>query len=102
MEAVRSTAHAGEAFIYPTGLCFGVYQSNDAQASVTAALDAGYRSIDTARVYKNEAAVGDAIRSAVFVNALQNGPSSAGLTLLAQLARNCQQKGRLRYFQGQR
>ena len=44
-------------------LGFGVFQVPDAetQAAVTAALDAGYRSIDTAKIYGNEAGVGAAI-----------------------------------------
>lgn len=46
-------------------LGFGVYQINDAEEcerSVHAALGTGYRSIDTAAAYKNEEAVGKAIR----------------------------------------
>jgi diketogulonate reductase-like aldo/keto reductase len=44
-------------------LGFGVFQVPDAetQAAVTAALDAGYRSIDTAKIYGNEAGVGAAV-----------------------------------------
>ncbi len=44
-------------------LGFGVFKVPDAetQAAVTAALDAGYRSIDTAKLYGNEAGVGSAI-----------------------------------------
>ena len=40
-------------------LGFGVFQIHDAEtaAAVAAALDAGYRSIDTAAIYKNEAGV---------------------------------------------
>jgi 2,5-diketo-D-gluconate reductase A len=42
---------------------FGVYlvPPDQTQAAVTAALQAGYRSIDTAALYRNEAAVGKAI-----------------------------------------
>ena len=42
----------------------GVWQITDAQvpAAVQAALDAGYRSIDTATIYGNESAVGAALR----------------------------------------
>lgn len=46
-------------------LGFGVYQMNDAQQcedAVLAALQAGYRLIDTAAAYQNEEAVGRAIR----------------------------------------
>ncbi|MGH8955652.1 MAG: aldo/keto reductase [Microbacterium sp.] len=44
-------------------LGYGVFQVPDAEttAAVTAALDAGYRSIDTAAIYGNEAGVGRAI-----------------------------------------
>ncbi|WP_324193039.1 aldo/keto reductase [Nocardia transvalensis] len=45
-------------------LGFGVFQvpENDAFDAVTAALEVGYRSIDTAMIYGNEAEVGRAIR----------------------------------------
>lgn len=44
-------------------LGFGVFQvpHDETAAAVTAALAAGYRSIDTARIYGNEAGVGEAI-----------------------------------------
>lgn len=44
-------------------LGFGVFQVPDAEtrAAVTSALEAGYRSIDTAAIYGNEAGVGQAI-----------------------------------------
>jgi 2,5-diketo-D-gluconate reductase A len=47
-------------------LGFGVYQIPDAkecETSVTLAIEAGYRSIDTASAYMNESAVGNAIKS---------------------------------------
>jgi 2,5-diketo-D-gluconate reductase A len=46
-------------------LGFGVYKIPDADAAsaVHAALDAGYRHIDTAALYRNEAGVGDGIRA---------------------------------------
>lgn len=46
-------------------LGFGTFElpSDDARAMVTAALDTGYRHIDTAQAYKNEAAVGEAINA---------------------------------------
>jgi 2,5-diketo-D-gluconate reductase A len=46
-------------------LGFGVWQVEDdaAEAAVTTALEAGYRSIDTARIYGNEAGVGRALKS---------------------------------------
>ncbi|KAF8904438.1 NADP-dependent oxidoreductase domain-containing protein [Gymnopilus junonius] len=42
-------------------LGFGVYQNYDAKTSVLEAFKAGYRHIDTAQAYKNEAACADAI-----------------------------------------
>lgn len=44
-------------------LGFGVWQvpNEGANAAVTAAIEAGYRSIDTAAIYGNEAGVGDAL-----------------------------------------
>ncbi|MGW3243793.1 aldo/keto reductase [Streptomyces sp. NPDC001070] len=46
-------------------LGFGVFQVPDAEtaATVTAALESGYRSIDTAAIYGNEAGVGQALAS---------------------------------------
>lgn len=46
-------------------LGFGVWQvpNEDVGGAVQAALDAGYRSIDTAQGYSNEAGVGDAIKA---------------------------------------
>ncbi|GIF36677.1 aldo/keto reductase [Actinoplanes xinjiangensis] len=45
---------------------FGVFQIPEAQtaAAVTTALEAGYRSIDTAAIYHNESGVGEALKSA--------------------------------------
>ncbi|MFC4065277.1 aldo/keto reductase [Actinoplanes subglobosus] len=45
---------------------FGVFQIPEAQtaAAVTTALEAGYRSIDTAAIYHNEAGVGAALKAA--------------------------------------
>ncbi len=48
-------------------LGLGVYQSENGKETIDAihwALDAGYRHIDTARIYRNEEAVGEAVRSA--------------------------------------
>jgi len=44
-------------------LGFGVFQSIDAKASVLEALKAGYRHVDSAQFYKNEAEVAEAIRA---------------------------------------
>jgi len=43
-------------------LGFGVYQNYDARPSVLEAFKAGYRHVDSAQVYRNEAEVGEAIR----------------------------------------
>ncbi|KAI4526474.1 Aldo/keto reductase [Schizophyllum commune Loenen D] len=43
-------------------LGFGVYQNYNAKPSVLEALKAGYRHIDSAQVYKNEADVAEAVR----------------------------------------
>ena len=47
-------------------LGLGVWQIPDEEtaAAVRTAIDAGYRSIDTAAIYQNEAGVGAAVRSA--------------------------------------
>ncbi len=47
-------------------ISFGTFQiaPNQTRAAVTAALQSGYRAVDTAYSYKNEAAVGQAIRQA--------------------------------------
>ncbi|KAF8124916.1 NADP-dependent oxidoreductase domain-containing protein [Boletus edulis] len=43
-------------------LGFGVYQNYNTRPSVLSAFTAGYRHIDSAQMYKNEAAVGEAVR----------------------------------------
>ncbi|KAH8828558.1 NADP-dependent oxidoreductase domain-containing protein [Flagelloscypha sp. PMI_526] len=43
-------------------LGFGVFQSSSAKSSVSEALRAGYRHIDSAQYYRNEAQVGQAVR----------------------------------------
>ncbi|AWP68643.1 2,5-diketo-D-gluconic acid reductase [Bordetella holmesii] len=47
-------------------LGFGVWQvpNDEASAAVSAALQAGYRSVDTAAIYGNEAGVGEALKTA--------------------------------------
>jgi diketogulonate reductase-like aldo/keto reductase len=42
-------------------LGLGVYQNYDARTSVLQALEAGYRHIDSAQVYRNEEAVGQGV-----------------------------------------
>ncbi|MEU6812935.1 aldo/keto reductase [Streptomyces sp. NPDC046831] len=73
-------------------LGFGVFQVPDAEttAAVTAALDAGYRSVDTAAIYGNEAGVGKALavsglaREEVFVTTkLWNADQGYDATLRA-------------------
>jgi 2,5-diketo-D-gluconate reductase A len=73
-------------------LGFGVWQVPDAEATpaVTTALETGYRSIDTARAYENEAGVGRALaatdvsRDEVFVTTkLANGDQGYDTTLTA-------------------
>ncbi|MFJ8752461.1 aldo/keto reductase [Streptomyces sp. NPDC102441] len=73
-------------------LGFGVFQVPDDEttAAVTAALEAGYRSIDTAAVYGNEAGVGRALaesglaRDELFVTTkLWNADQGYGATLAA-------------------
>ncbi|KAF2189445.1 Aldo/keto reductase [Zopfia rhizophila CBS 207.26] len=61
-------AHQGTTFTLNTGakipaIGFGTWQDADAQEpAVTIALKAGYRHVDTARIYGTEAAVGNAIK----------------------------------------
>ena len=43
-------------------LGFGVYKNYDAKSSVLEAFKAGYRHVDSAQVYRNEAAVAEAVR----------------------------------------
>lgn len=43
-------------------LGLGVYQNNDCFPAVLAALKHGYRHVDSARMYRNEAEVGRAVR----------------------------------------
>jgi 2,5-diketo-D-gluconate reductase A len=68
-------------------LGFGVFQvpPQDVEQVVTTALEAGYRSIDTAAMYRNEAGVGRAIansdlpRDELFITTkLDNGPHKSG------------------------
>jgi diketogulonate reductase-like aldo/keto reductase len=71
-------------------LGFGVWQVDDAREAVGRALDVGYRSIDTAAAYRNEAGTGEAIaasglpRDEVFVTTkLWNGDQGYDSTLRA-------------------
>lgn len=58
---LNSTVRLSSGHLMPL-LGFGVYQNYDARNSVLEAFKAGYRHIDSAQVYKNEAAVADAVR----------------------------------------
>ncbi|KAK2464217.1 hypothetical protein APHAL10511_003674 [Amanita phalloides] len=44
-------------------LGFGVYKNYDAKKSCLEAFEAGYRHVDSAQAYRNEAAVGEAVRA---------------------------------------
>jgi len=57
------TLSAGNSTVDIPQLGFGVWQvpDEDATAAVTTALEVGYRSIDTARIYENEEGVGRAL-----------------------------------------
>ncbi|EIM90875.1 Aldo/keto reductase [Stereum hirsutum FP-91666 SS1] len=63
-----STLSLSSAVKLPSGymmklLGFGVYKNYDAKPSCLEALAAGYRHIDSAQMYRNEAEVGEAIRA---------------------------------------
>ncbi|KIJ67493.1 hypothetical protein HYDPIDRAFT_186241 [Hydnomerulius pinastri MD-312] len=59
--SIRSTVQLTSGHAMPL-LGFGVYQNYDAKPSVLESLRAGYRHVDSAQVYRNEAAVGEAVR----------------------------------------
>ncbi|KAJ7076344.1 NADP-dependent oxidoreductase domain-containing protein [Mycena belliarum] len=59
--SLSSTVRLTSGFHMPL-LGFGVYQNYDAKPSVLEAFKAGYRHVDSAQVYKNEAAVGLAVK----------------------------------------
>ncbi|KAF5322694.1 hypothetical protein D9619_001555 [Psilocybe cf. subviscida] len=58
---INSTVKLSTGYEMPL-LGFGVYQNDDATPGSLEALKAGYRHIDTAQLYGNEAQVGEAIR----------------------------------------
>ncbi|KAF9522643.1 Aldo/keto reductase [Crepidotus variabilis] len=58
---LKSTVTLSSGYTLPL-LGFGVYQNDNAKPSVLEALKAGYRHIDSAQMYKNEEAVGQAVR----------------------------------------
>lgn len=57
---LKSTARLPAGHQIPL-LGLGVFQNYDARTSVLQALEAGYRHIDSAQVYRNEEAVGQAV-----------------------------------------
>ncbi|KAJ7091236.1 NADP-dependent oxidoreductase domain-containing protein [Mycena epipterygia] len=59
---LSSTIRLSSGFHMPL-LGLGVYQNPDAKASVLEAFKAGYRHVDSAQGYRNEAAVGEAVRA---------------------------------------
>ncbi|KAL1696316.1 NADP-dependent oxidoreductase domain-containing protein [Schizophyllum commune] len=59
--SISSTVKLSTGYTMPL-LGFGVYQNYNAKPSVLEALKAGYRHIDSAQVYKNEAEVAEAVR----------------------------------------
>ncbi|KAF9469954.1 NADP-dependent oxidoreductase domain-containing protein [Collybia nuda] len=59
--SLASTAKLSSGYLIPL-LGFGVYQNFTTKDSVLHALAAGYRHIDSAQAYRNEAAVGAAVR----------------------------------------
>ncbi len=44
-------------------LGFGVYQNYEAKRTCLEAFEAGYRHVDSAQAYRNEASVGEAVRA---------------------------------------
>ena len=62
-------------------LGYGVFQvpADDTQRAVSEALEVGYRHIDTAAIYGNEAGVGAAIGAVIGIN---NGDPRAGQSIL--------------------
>ncbi|KAF9482188.1 Aldo/keto reductase [Pholiota conissans] len=59
--ALQSTVTLSSGHKMPL-LGFGVFQNSDATPSVLEALKIGYRHVDTAQYYRNEAQVGEAVR----------------------------------------
>ena len=65
-------------------LGLGVYQTADGQQTMDAvcwALEAGYRHIDTAKIYGNEKSVGDAIRESKIPRQQIFLPQSCGMMI---------------------
>ena len=64
-------------------LGFGVFQVPEEETSkaVSCALETGYRHIDTAAAYGNEAPVGEAVRGAAWPLRTSSSPPSYGTTI---------------------
>ncbi|CAK5265791.1 unnamed protein product, partial [Mycena citricolor] len=58
---LSSTVRLNSGYSMPL-LGFGVYQNRNARPSVLEAFKAGYRHVDSAQVYQNEGAVGEAVK----------------------------------------
>ncbi|KAI9061590.1 Aldo/keto reductase [Trametes sanguinea] len=85
--SINSTVRLSSGYELPL-LGLGVYQNDDCKPAVLAALQHGYRHIDTARMYGNEAQVGEAVRESgiprnqVFVTSkIANDEHGYGLAL---------------------
>ncbi|KAI0765177.1 Aldo/keto reductase [Fomes fomentarius] len=87
--SINSTIRLRSGYDLPL-LGFGVYLNNDPKPAVLAALNAGYRHIDTARMYGNEAQVGEAVhqsdvpREQIFITTkVNNGEHGFDATVAA-------------------
>ncbi|KAI0824064.1 Aldo/keto reductase [Trametes gibbosa] len=76
---INSTLKLSSGYDLPI-LGLGVYQNNDCSPACLAALEHGYRHIDSARMYRNEAQVGKSVRECgiprgdVFITSKVNNP----------------------------
>lgn len=86
--AIQSTIMLNNGTVIPqVGL--GVFQTPDGDTTVNAvqtALENGYRHIDTAMIYHNEASVGEGIRRAGVPRSDFFLPPSCGMTIFAHAA----------------
>jgi len=80
-------------------LGLGVYQNYDARTSVLQALDAGYRHIDSAQVYRNERAVGQGVaessikREEIFVTSKVEGRNQGYQSALQSVDKSLEKFG---------
>lgn len=86
--AIQSTITLNNGTVIPqVGL--GVFQTPDGDTTVNAvqtALENGYRHIDTAMIYRNEASVGEGIRRAGLPRGDFFVTTSSGMTIFAPIA----------------